>query len=187
MQELKVSIKSSKSWRKLIKRIGGIFGLRKRLNENLRQTYYESGRECGEALDPVLKRNLAYRLENIVLIEDSCSISRQYQAIESVIPRIPTLLAIKSTPLSSPVPSPKPDSSISPKSRPCSLSRSCSDASSIYGEVFTHGRAVDHPVPPFVASVPTTGSVVPIPAGIPEGTVSLTMEEAENGNMDKIG
>ena len=59
MQELKLSIKASKSWRKLIKRIGGISSLRKRLNENLRQIHYKSGRECGEALDPVLKRNLA--------------------------------------------------------------------------------------------------------------------------------
>ena len=73
MQELKVSIKASKSWRKLIKRIGGISSLRKRLNENLRQIHYKSGRECGEALDPVLKRNLAYRLENIVLVEDNSS------------------------------------------------------------------------------------------------------------------
>ena len=187
MQELKLSIKASKSWRKLIKRIGGISSLRKRLNENLRQIHYKSGRECGEALDPVFKRNLAYRLENVVLVEDSCSISRQCQAIESVISRTPSRIATTSTPSSSPVLSSKelnlstnPDSStsISPKSRSCSFSGSCSEVSSTLREVVTDGEVADHSVPRF----PPTGPVVPIP----EKTVSIAVEEAGIGILGKI-
>ena len=75
----------------------------------IRSDASSSGQECGEALDSVLKRNLSRRLDSIVLVEDnSSSISRQYQARESVITRTPTRLAATSTPSSSPIPPPIP-------------------------------------------------------------------------------
>ena len=96
-----------------------------------------SGQECGEALDSVLKRNLSRRLDSIVLVEENnSSISRQYQARESVITITPTRLATTSTPSSTPVPSPRPPKKcqnfvqatpISPKPRSCSSFGSCSE------------------------------------------------------------
>ena len=61
-------------WRSLIKRIDGISGLRKCFTENLRQSHFNSGWGCGEALNPWFKRNLHYRLEtSAVLFEDNSS------------------------------------------------------------------------------------------------------------------
>ena len=148
-----------------------------------------SGQECGQALDSVLKRNLSRRLDSIVLVEETdSSIPRQYQARESVITRTPTRLATTSTPSSSPNPPPLPPkrcqnlapiNPLPPGSRSCSLSGSCSDVSSIQGDVFSDGT-VDNPVPPFVP-LPTgpavhTAKVAPI----------ITMEEAQNEILDEI-
>ena len=148
-----------------------------------------SGQECGEALDSALRRNLSRRLHSIVLVEeDESSISRQYQARESVITRTPTRLPITSTPSSSPIPPPippkrcqylAPSIPISPESRICSSSGSCSDVSSIQGEVFIDEEVVDHPVPPFEAHLIPR---VPVAADSP---IPEAMEEAENHILDK--
>ena len=151
MQDLKISMKAKKSWINMIKRIDGIFGF-KVLYGEFEEMSFNSGRECGEALDPM--SNLYDRLErSVVLVEDkSSSLSEQCLARESVLMRSPTRLATISTPSSSPpVPSPnnlKPcpnlDSftPISHKARSYSLSRSSSGASSIH-------NVADHPEPPF--------------------------------------
>ena len=124
----------------MIKRIDGIFGF-KVLYGEFEEKSFNSGRECGEALDPM--SNLYDRLErSVVLVEDkSSSLSEQCLARESVLMRSPTRLATISTPLSSPpVPSPnnlKPcpnlDSftPISHKARSYSISGSSLAASSI--------------------------------------------------------
>ena len=128
-----------------------------------------SGQECGEALDSALTKNLSRRLNSLVLLEetDNSSINRQAQARESVITRTPTRVATTSTPSSSPVPPPIPPKKclnlvppipISSISRSCSLTGSCSDVSSIQGEVFTEGPAFP----------------------IPEVVLTITMEQAEN-------
>ena len=146
-----------------------------------------SGQECGEALDSVLRRNLTRRLDSIVLVEENnSSISRQYQARESVITRTPTRLATTSTPSSSPIPPPippkryqnlVPPTPILPESRTrsCSLSGSCSDVSSIQGEVFTDAEVDDQPVPPIVANLPPLA-----PVTVPEINLTVAMEEAED-------
>ena len=114
------------------------------------------GRECGEALDPVFKRNLHHRLveSSVVLAKDrSSSISGQCQPRESVKIRAHTQLATILNPSSLPV---LPqisldlrqnmDSSIpiSPRPNSCSSSGYCSDESSIQDEVFTDTDVVDH-------------------------------------------
>ena len=182
MQELKISIKARKSWRNLIKRVDGISGFRKCFTENARQTHLKSGRECGEALDPVLKRNLHYRLESgIVLAKDNSSLlSGDCHARELVITRTPTRLASTSTPSSSPVLSPNHLKFISPKLRSCSLSGYCSDESSIsfQGDLFTDRDVGDHPVlePPFDLQLLHDG---PIVAQNSSTSLTITMEEAE--------
>ena len=149
-----------------------------------------SGQECGEALDSVLRRNLTRRLDSIVLVEENnSSLSRQYQARESVITRTPTRLATTSTPSSSPIPPPIPPKRCQnlvppihtlPESRSCSLSRSCSDVSSIQGEVFTDAEVDDQPVPPFEANPPPL-----IPVTAPKINLTFAMEDAENQIHDK--
>ena len=106
MQDLKISMKAKKSWINMIKRIDGIFGF-KVLYGEFEEKSFNSGRECGEALDPM--SNLYDRLErSVVLVEDkSSSLSEQCLARESVLMRSPTRLATISTPSPSPpVPSP---------------------------------------------------------------------------------
>ena len=102
MQDLKVSMKAKKPWINMIKIIDGIFGS-KVLYGEFETKSLNSGRECGEALDPI--SNLQYRLESsVVLVEvKSSSLSEQCQAIESVITRTPTQEA---NPSLSHVPSP---------------------------------------------------------------------------------
>ena len=146
----------------------------------IREDAASSGQECGEALDSVLRRSLSRRLSSIVLSEENnSSIPRQYQARESVITRTPTRLAATSTPSSSPNPPPIPPKKcqnlvppIPTRSRSCSLSKSCSDVSSIQGEVFIDGE-VDIPVPSFEA-VPK-----------PETILTIAMEEAESDLIDR--
>ena len=145
-----------------------------------------SGQECGEALDSVLRRNLSRRLDSIVLAEEdsASSKSRQYQTRESVITRTPTRLATTSTPSSSPIPPPIPPKKcqtlvppipIHPQSRSCSTFGSCSDVSSIQGEVFTDGEVFDNPVPSFEAHLIPLDLVVPVH----ETSLKIAMEESE--------
>ena len=166
----------------MIKSVDRISGFRKCFTENARQTHLKSGRECGEALDPVLKRNLHYRLESgIVLAKDNSSLlSGDCHARELVITRTPTRLASTSTPSSSPVLSPNHLKFISPKLRSCSLSGYCSDESSIsfQGDLFTDRDVGDHPVlePPFDLQLLHDG---PIVAQNSSTSLTITMEEAE--------
>ena len=155
--------------------------------KRIRADANSSGQECGEALDSALTKNLSRRLNSLVLVEetDISSINRQAQARESVITRTPTRVATTSTPSSSPIPPPLPPKKclnlvppipISSISRSCSLSGSCSDVSSIQGEVFTEGVVLDHPVPPFETQLTPTGPAFQIP----EVVLTITMEQAEN-------
>ena len=140
-------MKAKKSWINMIKRFDGIFGFKVLYGEF--EIKPIKGRECGEALDPVFKRNLHHRLveSSVVLAKDrSSSISGQCQPRESVKIRAHTQLATILNPSSLPV---LPqislnlcqnmDSSIpiSPRPNSCSSSGYCSDESSIQGEVFT--------------------------------------------------
>ena len=158
----------------------------------IRSDASSSGQECGEALDSVLKKNLSRRLDSIVLVEDnSSSVSRQYQARESVITRTPSRLATTSTPSSSPIPPPippkrchnlAPPTPIFSQSRSCSLTGSCSDVSSIQGDVFTDTEVEDQPVPPFEAQkLP----IDPAAVSMPQINLAIAMEEAENQIHDK--
>ena len=157
----------------------------------IREDAASSGQECGEALDSVLRRNLSRRLSSIVLEEEnSSSISRQYQARESVITRTPTRTATTSTPSSSPIPPPIPPKRcqnlvppipIHPaKSRSCTLSGSCSDVSSIQGEVFID-EEIDLPVPSFEDQIVSTNPAAPTP----EAILKIKMDEAESNLVDK--
>ena len=134
------------------------------------------GRECGEALDPVL--NLHYRLEenNIVLVEER-------KARESVIPQA-TLLNPSSLPVLPqiyPILRQSLDSSIpfSPRLRSYSSSGYCSDASSLQDEVFSDGDAVDYPDP--------LSEAKPLAASpkVASKTNLIAVEETENDTLAK--
>ena len=176
MQDLKISMKARTSWINVIKRIDGIFGCKVLYGESETKSL-NSGRECGEALDPM--SNLQYRLESsVVLVEDkSSSLSEQCQAIESVITRTSTPQANPS----SPVPSPiflnlcqYLDSSIpiSPKVSSYSSSGISSDASSIHD-------VADHSEPLFEAQLPLFN---PIDTS---SSLTISMEEAEDDTHAK--
>ena len=102
-----------------------------------------------------------------------------------MITRTPTRSATTSTPSSSPIPPPIPPKKCqnlvppTPKIRSCSLSGSCSDVSSIQGEVFTDGE-VDNLVPPFEPQLLPTDSAVSKPF-----RTTTEMEEAEIDILEK--
>ena len=136
------------------------------------------GRECGEALDPVL--NLHHRLEenSVVLVEER-------KARESVI-TLATLLNPSSLPV---LPQIYPnlrqnlDSSIpiSPEPRSCSSSGYCSDsdASSIQDEVFTDSD-VDQP------DLELSSEALPASPKVASKTnLTIAMEETEDDTLAK--
>ena len=130
-----------------------------------------SGQEIDENLDSVLHKQLSKRFNSLVLIPS--------QDRESVITRTPSRSIATSTPAVSPNPPPIPPKRcqsflgpiLPPKSRSCSPT--CSEVSSIHGEVFSDSESFSFQGLPSIAPPPRNIQ------NIPEICVSDTMEDEE--------
>ena len=130
-----------------------------------------SGQEIDENLDSVLHKQLSKRFNSLVLIPS--------QDRESVITRTPSRSIATSTPAVSPNPPPIPPKRcqsflgpiLPPKSRSCSPT--CSEVSSIHGEVFSDSESFSFQGLPSIAPPPRNIQ------NIPEVCVTDTMEDAE--------
>lgn len=156
--------------------------------KTIRRDASSSGQDIGENLDSVLSKDLSNRLDSIVLIPRS----RQRRA--SVITRTPARSIATSTPSTSPNPPPLPPKrcqSLGPiiPPRPRSCSPSCSDLSSINGDVFSESETSDHqglnPIPIsrpldfFQALSPRFNALPLVTIKIPVIKITPTMEDTQ--------
>ena len=136
----------------------------------VRRDHSQSGSEPGETLDPVLGRLLSDKLDSLELIPGI------QQERASVIARTPQRLSPQtSTPSTSPQPPPLPArqcQSLGPIRPPPVCSPSCSELSSIDGEVFTESEFSESRL---FAKAPGSSSCLQVPHIL----VTAAMEDAE--------
>ena len=146
--------------------------------KTVRRDCSRSSQGIGESLDSVLSKDLSRRLKSITLIPSKCR--------ASVIAHTPTRSHRTSTPSNSPPPPPLPPRSCQSLGpiclpRPRSCSPSCSDLSSIRGDVFSDSEIFDDSKIPLIRSAPGA----PVTFKIPEICVDRIMETTEEIIFDK--